>query len=467
VIHPALTLAALLLPTDASAFCGTYVGSAGTALYNDSSQVVIARSDGTTHLTLANDYTGDASDFAVVIPVPELLSPEDVRIVDPEILARLDAYSAPRLVSYRCRDLHPPAGSYGGGPSYGAGDRGSSEGCAQGCQARVVTDAVPVVQFTAADADLYTDQDDTGLAEPLTPDAIESVEVAAEFAVGEYEIVVLSAEESTGLLQWLNLSGYAVPYATEQLLNEYIQGGSYFVAAKVSLDDGSIDRKYLSPLRISYEGDGAALPIRLGALNSPGIQSLTIFTINDPAQGKTSISNLEEVVVEDECMYDSTQFESFAAFYADRVREVMDIDTPNGTWTTEYSWQPSKCDPCTEGGPLTDEEARSLGYAAGAQFAHFTRLLVRYTPEQATEDLMLYASHLEDPQQVRFIVYDERLGQDFPVCGAGWTAEGNCTEPPLPVQGGARRSPLPGGAAVLLLGAGLVAPLRRRWTASS
>ncbi len=58
----------------ASAFCGFYVAKADIKLYNKASQVVIARDSNRTVLTMANDFQGDIKDFAIVIPVPVLLT---------------------------------------------------------------------------------------------------------------------------------------------------------------------------------------------------------------------------------------------------------------------------------------------------------------------------------------------------------------------------------------------------------
>ncbi|MFM7441032.1 MAG: DUF2330 domain-containing protein, partial [Snowella sp.] len=84
----------------ASAFCGFYVGKADTSLYNQASQVIIARDKQRTILTMANDYQGSAKDFALVVPVPVILKKEQVQIGDRKIIERLDAFSAPRLVEY-------------------------------------------------------------------------------------------------------------------------------------------------------------------------------------------------------------------------------------------------------------------------------------------------------------------------------------------------------------------------------
>ena len=84
----------------AKAFCGFYVAKADADLYNRASQVVIARDGNRTVLTMANDYQGEPKDFALVVPVPVILTEEQVNIGDPKIIQRLDSFSAPRLVEY-------------------------------------------------------------------------------------------------------------------------------------------------------------------------------------------------------------------------------------------------------------------------------------------------------------------------------------------------------------------------------
>ena len=51
---------------NASAFCGTYVGAAGTEIYNNSSEVVAVRQGNRTTLTISNDFETDASNFAMI-----------------------------------------------------------------------------------------------------------------------------------------------------------------------------------------------------------------------------------------------------------------------------------------------------------------------------------------------------------------------------------------------------------------
>ena len=63
-------LLAVMLMTavsQASAFCGFYVGKAGGDLFNSASRVVIARTGERTVVTMANDYQGEFADFGIVI----------------------------------------------------------------------------------------------------------------------------------------------------------------------------------------------------------------------------------------------------------------------------------------------------------------------------------------------------------------------------------------------------------------
>ena len=98
----AATLAGLLVLADrpVRAFCGFYVSKADTKLFNRASQVVLIRDGNRTVLTMANDFSGDPKEFAIVIPVPTRIERGQIHIGDKALIDHLDAYSAPRLVEY-------------------------------------------------------------------------------------------------------------------------------------------------------------------------------------------------------------------------------------------------------------------------------------------------------------------------------------------------------------------------------
>ena len=382
-----LLMTQLLLPT-ANAFCGTYVGGVGSEFYNTYSQLAVVRDNNQTTLTIVNDVEGNFDNFALVIPVPEVIPEENVNVLEPELFDRLDAYSQPRLVSYVCED--------------------------------------------------FEEQLDTGWAF----DSVESepensggggVNIEELYIVGEFEITILSATESGSLFTWLNDNGYQIPGQSQDLLQDYIDGGSYFLAAKVASDAGISSGDKLSPLQFTYDSDAFQIPIRIGTLNAKEAQDLVIYTVSEYQNGRVGIANsvYKEFSIEDECMWDSLDEQSFGEYYAEQFTDAYE-ETDSGAWTVEYAWGGGGCDPCS-GTPPDGSDLVALGL--NEDLVHtsdyfFTRLHTRYTPAQATEELMLYQSNITDQEQYRFIEYKYELEDLFPVCGVGMVDEpGSCDNP--------------------------------------
>ena len=316
----------------------------------------------------------------------------DVRVLASWVVETVDSYSAPRLVAYTCEDFH---------------EHYSPMSCS-----------------VNQSYDLAAAQADTGMV-ASTDDS--TVDVEAEFEVGEYEIVVLSAEESSGLITWLNNNGYAIDPATEDLLQEYIDSGSYFFAARVDLAE-NLGQTTLSPLQVAYDSEVLALPIRLGTVNSPGEQDLVLYTLTDSEAGQVGISNYPQVELdEDECMLPG-DIGDFETWYGERVAEVLSGGDEAG-WLLEYGWNPYHCDPCPDGEALPDALVVELGHSAGSWGAYFSRIRMRYTPEQADQDLLLYTSGISDRTQVRYIEHNQSLESLLPTCGVETLADpGDCED---------------------------------------
>jgi hypothetical protein len=383
-----LLLTSSLLST-ADAFCGTYVGGVGAELYNSYSQLAVVRKDNDTTLTIVNNVEGNFDNFALVLPVPEVIPEDNINVLEPSIFDRLDAYSQPRLVTYTCED--------------------------------------------------FAVQEDTGWAFDSADDSPNAgggdggVNVEALYIVGEFEIVILSATESDALFTWLNDNNYQVPGQSQTLLQEYIDGGSYFLAAKVAADAGIADGDKLSPLQFKYTDvdsnvNSFQIPIRIGTLNAKEAQDLIIYAVNDYNLGRVGISNYSEFSIEDECMWESENDQSFEEYYVQQFDAGYDAQN-DGAWTVEYAWGGGGCDPCS-GTPPDASDLVSLGM--DEEVVHysdyfFTRLHARYTPAQATEELMLYHSNIMNNEQYRFIEYKPELEDRFPVCGIGMVDDpGSC-----------------------------------------
>ncbi len=317
----ALALAAAW-PASAKAFCGFYVGGADASLYNDATMVVLMRDGTKTVLSMQNDYQGPPEGFALVIPVPEVLAEENVRTLPKSIFERVDQLAAPRLVEYWEQD---PCGQ----PLIGR-LRGGSGG-----------------SMMAA----------TATPRPRRDEAT-GVTVEAEFAVGEYDIVILGAEDSSGLETWLHRERYALPDGAGAALDPYVRSGTKFFVAKVdpsrvTFEDG---RAVLSPLRVHYDAETFALPIRLGLLNARGKQDLLVHVLAKNA--RYDVANYPNVTIPTNLVVEERTAGRFGAFY----RSVFDrvVEANPGAVVTEYSWQATNCDPCPTA-PLHPGELALLG----------------------------------------------------------------------------------------------------------
>ena len=380
----------------AAAFCGTYVSSPGVELTNQTSQIIITRQGTRTTLTMANDYSGPLDDFAMLVPYPRtsgVLEEDDIQMVRPELFQRFDDYSAPRVVSYECSHFEWDDDGWmdGGGGGYGG---------------------------------------DEGWSDP-TPDVV----VEAEYSVGIYTIQIISAVTSSGLMDWLDDNDYGVDDAAESLLGEYIgdslESGSYFFAAKVDSDLLSMDPETgsttLEPLQFGYDSGPFSLPIRLGTINSPGEQDVVMYIITDEDDGAVGISNYTEISVEDECMVDFDEEGGVDVYYGGKFAEAWAAEEGEG-WLKEYAWRTSSCDPCPTENPTT-EELEEAGFDGSTWDSYFTRIRLRYTPDAASDDVMLYISGISESEQIRYIIYDSEMEDRYPVCGWGMVDEpGTCDD---------------------------------------
>jgi MYXO-CTERM domain-containing protein len=310
-------------PQIVEAFCGFYVAGADTSLYNDATMVVLLRDGKRTVLAMQNDYQGPPEDFALVIPVPVVLQEDDVKILPKTIFDRVDKLAAPRLVEYWEEDP---------------------------CEARRQR--------------MWVEEMDGAMPAPAggAPDPETGVKIEAQFEVGEYQIVILSAQDSTGLDTWLRREKYNIPEGAESVLRPYVEGGMKFFVAKVDVEkvqftskpDGG-KRAMLSPLRFHYDSEEFNLPVRLGLINAQGPQDLLVHVL---AAQRYQVANYPNVTIPTNLVVKDQTREHFGEFYVSLFDHTI-AQTPKAV-VTEYAWAAGSCDPCPEE-PLNLEELVTLG----------------------------------------------------------------------------------------------------------
>ncbi len=375
-----LLLSTLLGARVALGFCGFYVAKADTQLFNKASKVALVRHDNKTVMTMANDYRGDPQEFALVVPVPTFLERDQIHVGEPAPLDHLDAYSAPRLVEYfdtnPCPPPPPPVG---------------------------FEPPPPVPRAVAP----------PGFNQSL------GVTVEARYTVGEYDIVILSAEQSTGLTKWLTNNGYRIPPGATRVLGSYIKQGMRFFVAKVNLQtQAQLGFTYLRPLQIAYASPKFMLPIRLGTVNADGPQDLYVFALT--RKGRVETTNYQTIQLPTGLTLPVFIKGEFGAFYRalfDRQVQWHHMQTV----FVEYAWDMGSCDPCAAT-PLSTDELRQLGvfwlatagptplprfggfFAPQGQDVVLTRLHVRYDADHFPEDLMFQETGDRTNFQSRYVV---------------------------------------------------------------
>jgi len=317
-------VAGALPAAPAHAFCGFFVAGSNAKLTNNASQVVLMRKGNRTAMTMSNTYQGPPENFAMVVPVPVVLHKEDVKTLPPEVFDRVDSLSAPRLVEYweqdPCRVPEPMAS---------AAPMSAMGGAMRKKSARA-------------------EADDLG------------VTIEAQFVSGEYEILILSANESQGLETWLRREKYNIPDGAAAALAPYVRDKSKFFVAKV--DVKKVKRNpagllQLSPLRFAFDSNELRLPVRLGLLNAGGKQDLIVYLLHPSA--RFEVANYANVFIPTNLEVADGVRQNFAAFFAELFDATVE-KMGRRVVVTEYAWQTTSCDPCPTP-PLTANDLATLG----------------------------------------------------------------------------------------------------------
>lgn len=364
------------------AFCGFYVAKADADLFNEASQVVLVRDGKRSVITMVNDYKGDTKEFAVVIPVPTFIEEAQIHVANVAVVDHLDAYTAPRLVEYFDDDP---------------------------CMPPRVRRMLPSTAALAREGQ----SSDAQAAGEL------GVTIEASYTVGEYDILILSAEQSDGLETWLRRNDYRIPDGANRVLQSYIKQGMRFFVAKVNLEEQSkLGYSVLRPIQVAYESEKFMLPIRLGTVNANGPQDLLLYALT--RNGRVETTNYRTVKLPTGMDLPVHIKDEFGEFYKSMFDTQVDKESRKAVFV-EYAWDMAWCDPCAAD-PLSRAELRELGVfwvddgppqgsgrnqrvaPTPAQNVFVTRLHVRYDADHFPEDLMLHQTSDRENFQGRYVL---------------------------------------------------------------
>jgi len=388
-----------MITHEAAAFCGFYVSKADGTLKNKTSQVILVRDGNRTVITMYNDFQGNLKDFAMVVPVPVVLKKSDIKVVSQQIFQTLNDYSKPRLVEYY--DQNPCQVSY------------REMELKQSLQG-----SVPGVALRG-----LSSRDDN------------KVKIEAKYLVGEYDILILSATESSALKSWLDQNGYKIPASADEVLEPYIKSNLKFFVVKVNENElKKLQGNFLRPLQISFNSPKFMLPIRLGMANADGDQDMIVYAFTK--KGRIECTNYRTFSLPTGKNIPLFVQNNFGNFYANLFQHQWQREG-KAVAMLEYAWDVSpknfvKCDPCVATAPSVQDLVQSGVWwinrnwndyndldedEAYSDKVFFTRLHVRYNRSAFPQDLQFQVTPNVENYQARYIITHPATG-DFN-CEAG------------------------------------------------
>ena len=368
----------------ANAFCGFYVAQADAKLFNKSSKVVLARDGEQTSITMASDFEGDVKEFAVVVPVPTFIERKQIGVVEPKTIDHLDSYTAPRLVEYHDEDpCHP-----------------------------IMYRMAPGAPMPSAVA-----RGEASLSRQY------GVTIEASYDVAEYDVLILSAQESDGLTRWLTDNDYRIPQGAEAVLGSYIRQGMRFFVAKVNVERmKAVGNGTLRPLQVRYQSAKFMVPLRLGTVNAAGPQDLIIYALT--RSGRIEAANYRTVKIPTDIDVPLYVKNEFGPFYKAVFERAVARENMQAVFV-EYAWDMGWCDPCAAD-PMSNKELAELGarwigssddtaFSAvrrgGGSDAFVTRLHVRYDTKTFPDDIVFTETRDRSNFQGRYVQHHPWRGE--------------------------------------------------------
>jgi hypothetical protein len=397
----AIILLSAMITHEAAAFCGFYVSKADGTLKNKTSQVILVRDGNRNVITMYNDFKGNFKDFAMVVPVPVVLQKKDIKVVDQSIFNTLNEYSKPRLVEYY--DQNP-------------------------CN-NMLNDEVTISKA------LQGNVSGLNIRGAASEKKDFGVKIEAKYLVGEYDILILSAKESSGLKTWLEENDYKIPAGADEVLEPYIKSNLKFFVVKVNeAEKKKLPGNFLRPIQISFTSPKFMLPIRLGMANADGDQDMIVYAFTK--KGRIETTNYRTVSLPTGKNIPLFVKNNFGNFYANLFQNQLDKEG-KALAMLEYAWDVSpknyvKCDPCVATAPSTQDLVQAGVWWLNRDWAnyddvwddddysdnvYFTRLHVRYNRKSFPQDLMFQVTPNTDNYQARYVITHPATG-DFN-CEAG------------------------------------------------
>ncbi len=245
-----LALIVLLLPAPALACGGFFCSSINLEPIQQNAERILFEvpGDGTVTATVEIRYQGDPDDFSWVVPVPTELGADDIDVEAPaNALLLLEDATRPQVIP-------PPTECRSGGFDSPMG-------------------------VSRAGGGNFDDAESDG-----------GVDVTELPVVGPYAPTMLQATDADALIAWLNEHDYLITREMEPLVAEYVAGGMWFLALKLTPESAVDD---ISPISFRYASDVPVVPIQLTGVAAEPEMGILTFVASDSIFESQNFTNLQ------------------------------------------------------------------------------------------------------------------------------------------------------------------------------
>ncbi|MFO0588748.1 MAG: DUF2330 domain-containing protein [Polyangiaceae bacterium] len=154
------------------------------------------------------------------------------------------------------------------------------------------------------------------------------VTVISQETVGPYETVQLKSDDPTALQVWLSDHGYVVPADVQPVVTAYQQEGFDFLAMK--LVPGQ-DVNAMRPVRVTSQGAGLTLPLRMVAGGTGAITPITLFIVSE---GRYEAQNFPNLLVDPAQLV--FHYQDYTSNYEPLIKSMFEASDGKG-WLTQYA----------------------------------------------------------------------------------------------------------------------------------
>jgi hypothetical protein len=284
--------------------------------------IFTVNNDGTMSAYVQIYFTGSASDFSWVVPVPN--TPE-VDVAEESTFEALTTLTTPKII--------PPA--------------------VPGCAMRPEATQGP--------------NGESGSDMPMMP-TLGNVDVLKEGNVGPYNYAVITSDDPDALVVWLAQNNYRITQSMVPLIHLYNDEDMVFLAMKLKGEAGVQD---IQPVKLTYRSERPMIPLRLTAVAAEANMSVYAWIFAD--KQAYTVNYARPTIDDNNIRVDPL---GRTDNYLQLVDQTVDLYEGRAL-ITEYA-NPTKALADTVTDPLLQELVNNYGY--------LTRFFARISPEEMTID---------------------------------------------------------------------------------